>query len=188
MNRWITSAGHTLRYRRVASFASWNVFLLALQHWYLHQPQYWRKSKLRVFQWWITHHLNRIEFTMELQQEYAFMASVFNQSLKHRWLVFEVILLAEESCHTAIFALNWTDWQAFGSKLVEIRKSSFLEDMFHSLGVTIRQCHCLWLAAELSIWVCHGNDGIFFLSLFPTIRFIHFKCLANSILIVGSKM
>ena len=57
-----------------------------------------------------THHLNGIEFTMELQQKNTFMPSIFDKSLEHRWLIDKVILLAEESCHAAAITLK----QAYG--------------------------------------------------------------------------
>ena len=50
---------------------------------------------------------------MKVRQEHAKVTSFDNQFLEHGDLVLEIILLAQQTCHTTIFVFNWTDWLAF---------------------------------------------------------------------------
>ena len=114
------------------------------------------------------HHLNRIEFTMELWQKNTLVPSTLDKSLEHRWLIDKVILLAEQSCHAAAITLERAYRRTLGMQSANI-ESTLLKHLLQSLCISILQRHLLWSATMLNAKIGLGYYGIMLLSLLSPI-------------------
>jgi hypothetical protein len=56
-------------------------------------------------------------------------------------------------------------------------KPMLLQYLLESFYLASLYRHFLWLSTQLSAWVIHWYHGIFLLSLFSPIEFIHIKCI-----------
>jgi len=100
----------------------------------------------------------------------------FEFLFEERLLKSEVVLLAEESSHAAVFVFKWANWGAFHAHPVNI-KSVFLKGLLQTLCLTSLSCHFLGLPMVLNITIVHGYYCILLLSLFSPIQLIHVKCM-----------
>ena len=79
---------------------------------------------------------------MEFWEENTVMTPGLNLLFQERYLVAEVILLAEEAGHATIVILKGTNWGTFGQHPCSV-ESAFLQDLFEAFHLTSPCCHFL---------------------------------------------
>ena len=105
-------------------------------------------------------HLNQIELTMKFRKKNADMSPFFNFLLEEGLLEPEIILLAEKSCHAALFILKRADRAAFGTHPLHV-EPIFLQGPLEAFYLTGLGYHALCLAAELGVLVSYWNNCVF---------------------------
>ena len=120
------------------------------------------------------YHLNRIELAVKLGKENIEVSPCFEFLFKERFLESEVVLLAEESSHAAVFIFKWANWGAFHTHPANV-ESAFLKGLLQTLCLTSLSCHFLGLPTVLDIMIVHRYYCILLLSLFSPIQLIHVK-------------
>ena len=105
---------------------------------------------------------------MELGKEDTTVPPGFNSLFEQRFLIFEVVLLAEEPGHTAAIIFERANWGALHVQPANA-KPLLLEGLLQALGFTSLSCHFLRLPAALNIWVVHRYCCVFLLSLLSPI-------------------
>ena len=118
------------------------------------------------------HHLDWIEFTMELGEEHTQMPLIFDGLLKEGSLVLEVFLLAEEAGHAAAFILHRANRGALCPQPGGI-EATLLECLLQSFWFTGFKCHLLGKALITRVRIAHWDYCIFLFSLFSAIQFVH---------------
>ena len=94
------------------------------------------------------------------------MSPFFNFMLKEGILQPEIVLLAEKSCHAAVFILKRADRAAFGTHPLHV-EPAFLQGLLEAFCLAGLGYHPLCLAAELRVLVSHRNNCVF---LFPLMQ------------------
>jgi len=92
----------------------------------------------------------------------------FDFLFQERFLLAEVVLLAEKAGHATFLILEVTNWGAFCRHPSNI-ESMFLQDLLEAFCLASVCCHFLWLPTKVSMHVIHWNDCILLFSLFPPI-------------------
>ena len=95
--------------------------------------------------------------------------------LKERFLQAEVVLLAEKASHATIIVFKAANWGAFCMHPSNV-EPALLQYMLEAFCLTSLCRHFLWFSTQSSTRVIHWYHGIFLLSLFPPIGFVHVKC------------
>ena len=167
----MTSAGHAFRISSALFFASSNFTLKISLYLPLHHPQYcvsWNQDKLHMRNESITHHLDWIEFTMELGEEHTQMPLICDGLLKEGSLVLKVFLLAEEAGHAAAFILHWANGGALCPQPSDI-EATLLRCLLQSFWFTSFKCHLLGKAPIMRVRISHQDYCIFSFLLFSII-------------------
>ncbi len=105
---------------------------------------------------------------MELGKENTVMPPHFNPLFEEGFLIPEVVLLAEESSHTAVVVFKRANWGALHTQPVNA-KPVFLEGLLQALGFPSLSHHFLGLPVALGLRVIHRDNCIFLLSLLSPI-------------------
>jgi hypothetical protein len=110
---------------------------------------------------------------MNFRQKNAFVTSLPNHGFKHGNLIGKIILLTENTSHTAMIILERTDWCAFRAKMTDIEAALLesLQETEKNLPLTLadyggQKC-CAWVSFPEALWVCGHSDCkfiIFFVS------------------------
>jgi len=98
----------------------------------------------------------------------------FDFLFQERFLLAEVVLLAEKAGHATFLILKATNWGAFCRHPSNI-ESAFLQDLLEAFCLASVCCHFLWLPTKVSTRIIHWNYCILLFSLFPPIRLVHVK-------------
>ena len=124
------------------------------------------------------HHLDWIEFTLELGEEHAQMPPIFDGLLKEGSLVLKVFLLAEEVGHAAAFILHQANGGALCPQPSDI-EATLLERLLQSFWFTGFKCHfkCHLLGKALitRVRIAHWDYHIFLFSLFSAFNLFMLK-------------
>jgi hypothetical protein len=97
---------------------------------------------------------------MKFRKKNADMSPSFNFPLEEGLLEPEIILLAEKSCHAALFILKRADRAALGMHPLHI-EPTFLQGPLEAFCLTSLGYHALCLATELRVLVSHRNNCVF---------------------------
>jgi hypothetical protein len=105
---------------------------------------------------------------MELGKEDTTVPPGFNSLFEQRFLISEVVLLAEEPGHTAVIIFERANRGALHVQPANA-EPSLLKGLLQALSFISLSCHFLRLPAALDIWVIHRYCRVFLLSLLSPI-------------------
>jgi len=74
---------------------------------------------------------------VEFWEEYALVASKFDECLEHRWLILEVILLTKKTSKAAVLVINWTHWRTLSMEVMDL-EPALLQNSLQALRPAIR--------------------------------------------------
>jgi len=112
---------------------------------------------------------------MKFGKENTNMTACMNFLLEERYLVSEIVLLAEEPSHATIAVFKWADWGALHVHPTNV-EPILLKHLLQALWLTCVGHHFLGFPAALNSRIIHRNHCVLYLSHFPPIGFVHIEC------------